>query len=262
MRKTSVQQPNTGFNSKHRLSKSTTMPNAAERNTILKNRLLASLPVSYLQRIEPMLELVSFEPGQILYESNKRTDYAYFPTTAVISLLYTMENGASVSVSVVGNEGMIGIALIMGAETVPNEAIVQCSGEAFRIKYWQLQREFKFSNAFQKILLHFTMAMLEQASQIAACNRLHPVEKQLCRWLLLTQDRLDSNDLIMTHDLIAHLLGVSREGISLAIKQLKQRRLIENVRGTVTIIDRQGMEALVCECYQRISKEYKRLLGK
>ncbi len=246
---------------KDRLSKSTNMP-PAERNTLLKNRLLAALPINDLRRIEPMLEFVSFEPGQILYESNKRTDYAYFPTTAVVSLLYIMENGATVAVSVVGNDGMVGIALVMGAETVPNEAIVQCEGEAFRIKYWQLQREFKYSSAFQKLLLQFTMAMLDQASQTAACNRLHSVEKQLCRWLLLTQDRSDSDTLVMTHDLIANLLGVSREGISLAVKKLKERKLVENIRGTVTIIDRQGIESLVCECYQRINKEYQRLFGK
>jgi cAMP-binding proteins - catabolite gene activator and regulatory subunit of cAMP-dependent protein kinases len=235
---------------------------AGRQSPALKNHLLAALPAEDFSRIEPLLEPVSCKTGQILYEPNKRIDYAYFPTTTVVSLLYIMENGSSISVSVTGNDGMIGVAPFMEAETVPNEAIVQCPGEAFRIRYRELEKEFRQGGVLQTLLLRFTMALLDQTAQTAACNRLHSIEKQFCRWLLLTHDRLDSDTLRITHELIAGLLGVSREAVTLAVKKLKQKRLIKSVRGNITIIDRKGMEAVVCECYRRINVEYDRLLGR
>lgn len=257
-----ARQANTNFAFKHRSPKSKKTTALVSRYTVLKNQLIAGLPAIEFRRIEPMLEPVSLELGQVLYEPNKRANYAYFPTTAVASLLYVMENGSTAAISVTGNDGMIGIALFTGAETVPNEAIVQCAGDAFMIRYWDLQKEFGRGGAFQTILLRFTMAMLNQSSQTAACNRLHSVEMQLCRWLLLTCDRLESDSLEITHNLISNILGVSREGISLTTKKLKDKKLIENVRGNIAIIDRQGMEATVCECYRHIAAESKRLSGK
>ena len=257
-----IRQSNTNFAFKHRLPKSKKTSAQVNRYTMLKNNLIAALPAAEFRRIEPLLEPVSLELGQVLYEPNKRANYAYFPTTAVASLLYVMENGSTAAVAVVGNDGIIGVALFTGAESVPNEAIVQCAGDAFMIRYWDLQKEFGRGGAFQTILLRYTMAMLNQTSQVAACNRLHTVEMQLCRWLLLTCDRLESDSLKITHDLISRILGVSREGISLTTKKLKDKNLIENARGSITISDRQRMEATVCECYQRISSESKRLNGK
>ena len=232
------------------------------RYTVLKNHLIAALPATDFRRIEPLLEPVLLEAGRVLYEPNKRANYAYFPTTAVVSRLITMENGSTAAVNVTGNDGMVGIALFTAAETVPNEAIVQCAGEAFKIRYWDLHKEFNRGGALQTLLLRFTMSLFNQTSQTAACNRLHTVEMQLCRWLLLTCDRLETDSLEITHDLISNIIGVSREVISLTTKKLKDRNLIENVRGNITIIDRRGMEATVCECYERINRETKRLLGK
>lgn len=261
-KKMPIRPTNIQFAFKHRSPKTTKPTVPASRYTILKNHLLAALPAPEFRRIEPLLEPVSFELGQVLYEPNKRADYAYFPTTAIVSLLYIMENGSTAAVSVTGNDGMVGIALFMGAETVPNEAIVQCAGEAFKIRYWDLQKEFGRGGVLQTLLLRFTMATLNQTSQTAACNRLHSVEQQLCRWLLLTCDRFESNKLEVTHDLISKIIGVSREGISLTVKKLKEKKLIDSARGTVTLIDRHGMEAAVCECYRRIAEESKRLFDK
>lgn len=228
--------------------------------TAAKNLLLEALPAADFNRIKRMLEPVALETGQTLYEPNKKIDYAYFPTTAVVSLLYVMENGATVAVNVVGKEGMIGIALLLETETAPNEAVAQCAGGAFRINCRDLQREFKQNETFRLLSMRYTMALLDQASQIAACNRLHSIEKQFCRWLLLTHDRLNSDTLVITQDLISNILGVSRESVTLAAKKLKKGKLIENVRGNITIIDRQGLEAAACECYRRIKNEYDRLL--
>lgn len=232
------------------------------QTTALSNHLLEALPQSDFNRLKPWLERVYFEPGQILYEANQRIDYVYFPTTSVILVLYFMQSGATAAVSVVGNDGMVGIAPLMGAETAPNEAVVQCPGEGFRIRYWQLQREFKRGGVLQTLFLRFTMALLDQTSQIAACNRLHSIEKQFSRWLLLTHDRLNSDVILITHELISKMLGASRETVTLITKKLKQRKLIENARGIITITDRQGLEAATCECYQRISTEYNRLLSR
>lgn len=233
-----------------------------KQTTALGNHLLEALPQSDLNRLKPWLERVYFEPGQIIYEPNQRIDYVFFPISSVILVLYFMESGATAAVNVVGNDGMVGIAPLIGAGTVPNEAVVQCPGEAFKIRYWQLQREFKRGGVLQALTLRFMMAMLDQTSQIAACNRLHSIEKQFCRWLLLTHDRLDSDVILITHDLISKMLGASRESVTLITKKLKQRKLIENARGIIKIIDRPSLEAATCECYQRISIEYNRLLSR
>lgn len=235
---------------------------ASNQPASVQNHLLASLPKTELKHIRSKLEDVYLETGQTLYRPNRRIDYVYFPTTAVVSLVYVMEDGSTAAFSIVGNDGIVGIAPFMGAETVPNEALVQCAGAGFRIKHRELLTEFKRGGAFQTLFLRFTMALINQISQTAVCNRLHSVEKQLCRWLLLTHDRLDTDNLELTHDVISNILGISREGVSLATKKLKQRRLIENNRGLIKIIDRQGLEANVCECYKIVNTEYNRLLGR
>jgi len=238
------------------------MTTAATPNNALKNFLLAALPASEFARVESKLESVSFELGEVLYESGDRMDYAYFPTTAIISMLYIMENGATAEIGVAGNDGLIGVALFMGGDTTTSRAIVQSAGAAYRMKAKDLNTEFALGGAFQKMLLRYTQALLTQISQTAVCNRLHSVEQQLCRWLLLSHDRLDSDILVMTHDLISNMLGVRREGVTLAAQKLANRKLIRNNRGTITVIDRQGLEVAVCECYEVVNNEYNRLLGR
>lgn len=231
-------------------------------NDILKNHLFAALPKEDFTKLLPMLEPISFKLGDVLYESGEKIDYVYFPTTMIISLLYIMENGATAEIGVVGNDGVIGIVLFMGGETTPNRAIVQSAGKAYRMRADNLQAEFKRGGMFQMLLLRFTMALLAQISQTAVCNRLHSLEQQLCRWLLLSHDRLDTDKLVMTHDLISNMLGVRREGVTLAAKKLQKKKLITTVRGTMTVIDRQGLESAVCECYKVVNDEYNRLLGR
>jgi CRP-like cAMP-binding protein len=238
------------------------MPVTAKIDEALKNHLLAALPAGELARIKTKLEPVSFKLGDVLYESGNKMDYAYFPTTAIISMLYVMENGATAEIGVVGNDGMIGNALFMGGDTTTSRAIIQSAGEIFKMKAKDLKAEFKLGGGFQEMMLRFTQALLTQVSQTAVCNRLHTVEQQFCRWLLLSHDRLDSDNLVMTHDLISNMLGVRREGITLAAQKLAKRKLIRNVRGTITIIDRQGLEGAVCECYAVVNAEYNRLLGR
>jgi CRP-like cAMP-binding protein len=235
---------------------------SVDQNDALKNYLLASLPKVEFERVLSKLELVPFELGKVLYESGDRMDHAYFPTTAIVSLLYVMENGSTAEIGVVGNDGIVGIALFMGGDTTPNRAIVQAAGEAFRMKAEDLKAEFAIGGVFQRMLLRFTQALMTQISQTAVCNRLHSVEEQLCRWLLLSHDRLKSDKLVMTHDLISNMLGVRREGITLAAQKLAKQNLITNVRGTITVDDRQGLERAVCECYKVVSVEYNRLLGR
>jgi len=235
---------------------------AANINDAQKNHLLAALPDEEFAQLKFKLELVSFKLGDVLYESGDKMDYAYFPTTAIISMLYVMENGATAEIGVVGNDGLIGNALFMGGNTTTSRAIIQSSGEAFRMKAKDVKAEFKLGGGFQEMMLRFTQALLTQISQTAVCNRLHTVEHQLCRWLLLSHDRLDSDNLVMTHDLISNMLGVRREGVTLAAQKLAKRKLIKNVRGTISIIDRQGLEEAVCECYAVVNAEYNRLLGR
>jgi CRP-like cAMP-binding protein len=188
-------------------------------------------------------------------------DHIYFPTTAIISLLYMMENGSSAEMGIAGNEGLVGVALFMGGNTMPNRAVVQSAGGAVRMKAKVLQDEFARGGAFQRLLLRYTQALLTQMSQTAVCNRLHAIEKQLCRWLLLSHDRLDSDELVMTQELIANMLGVRREGVTAAAGRLQEQGLISYVRGRIQILDRRGLEAAVCECYKVVKDEYNRLLG-
>ncbi len=227
----------------------------------VENMLLAGLPDKERQRLLPDLEPISFSLGEVVYESGGHIDYVYFPTSAIISLLYIMENGATAEIGVAGYEGVIGIALFMGGETMPNRAVVQSAGSALRVKQKALQAEFVRGGMFQTSLLRYTQALMTQISQTAVCNRLHTVEQQLCRWLLLSHDRLRTDKLVMTHDLIANMLGVRREGITVAAQKLQERGLISYVRGTITLLDRQGLETEVCECYQVVKSEYDRLLG-
>lgn len=227
----------------------------------VENRLLAMLSTEEYEPLLPHLEHVNFTLGEVVYESGGQQSYIYFPTTAIISLLYLMENGSSAEMGVAGNEGLVGIALFMGGETVPNRAVVQSAGEAFRLPMKALQDEFARGGTFQRLLLRYTQALMTQMSQTAVCNRLHTVEQQLCRWLLLSRDRLHTDELVMTQELIANMLGVRREGVTHAAQRLQENALISYVRGRITILDRSGLEATVCECYRVVKDEYDRLLG-
>jgi CRP-like cAMP-binding protein len=226
----------------------------------LQNHLLAELPESERERLFPHLEPVSLALGKALYESGGQLSHVYFPTTAIVSLLYVMENGASAEIAVVGNEGMVGIALFMGGETMPNRAVVQSAGHAYRLQGQLLKQEFGRSGALQHLLLRYTQALLTQMAQTAVCNRHHSVDQQLCRWLLLSLDRLPSDELSMTQELIANMLGVRREGVTEAAGKLQSAGLIRYRRGHITVLDRPGLEARVCECYEVVRKEFRRLL--
>jgi len=238
------------------------MSAAANSSDALKNHLLAALPADEFGRVKSKLEPVSFKLGEVLYESGDKLDCVYFPTTAITSLLYIMENGATVEIGVIGNEGISGHALFLGGDSMPSRAIIQSAGNGYKMKAKDLRAEFALGGVFQKILLRYTQALMTQISQTAVCNRLHAVEQQLCRWVLLNHDRLDSDKLVMTHDLISNMLGVRREGVTLAAQKLAKRKLIKNVRGTITVIDRPGLEEAVCECYAVVNNEYNRLLGR
>lgn len=238
------------------------MPLQVNLDDALKNHLLAAIPKKEFAHFKSNLESVNLKLGEVIYESGEQMDYIYFPTTAIISLLYIMVNGSTAEIGVAGNEGLVGIALFMGGDTTPNRAVVQSAGGAFRMKAKSLQTEFARGGMFQQLLLRYTQALMTQISQTAVCNRLHSVEQQLCRWLLLSHDRLETDKLIMTHDLIANMLGVRREGVTIAAKHLQDANLISYVRGTMTILDRKGLEAQVCECYKVVNDEYKRLLGR
>jgi len=226
-----------------------------------KNRLLASLPREEYEAILPHLGHVSLALGEVVYESGGQIDHIYFPTTAIISLLYTMENGSSAEMGMAGNEGLVGVALFMGGNTMPNRAVVRSAGGAVRMRAGVLRDEFARGEGFQRLLLRYTQALLTQMSQTAVCNRLHAIEQQLCRWLLLSHDRLDSDELVMTQESIANMLGVRREGVTAAAGRLQERGLISYVRGRIRILDRPGLEASVCECYKVVKDEFERLLG-
>ena len=230
-------------------------------NDPIENRLLAKLPADEYERLSPSLREVSFSLGEVVYEFAGQLDYVFFPTTSIISLLYTMENGASAEMGLTGNDGVVGIALFMGGGTMPNRAVVQSAGGAFRMKAKVLQDEFARGGSFQQLLLRYTQALITQISQTAVCNRLHTVEQQLCRWLLLSHDRLNSNELIMTQELIADMLGVRREGVTVAAGRLQDDGAISYVRGRIQILDRQKLEQTACECYRVVKDEVDRLLG-
>ena len=225
-----------------------------------RNRLLAALPAEVYERLAPHLERTFLELGSVLHESGGQLRHIYFPTDSMVTLLYELDDGASGEIAVVGNEGLVGIAMLMGGKTTPNRAVVQCAGWGFRIKAEILVREFEKRGALQNLLLRYTQALITQTAQTAVCNRYHAVEQQLCRWLLLSLDRLPSNELTMTHELIANMLGVRREGVTDAAGKLQAAGLIHYFRGKITVLDRPKLEARVCECYAVVEKEFDRLL--
>ena len=225
-----------------------------------RNNLLASLPPEEWKRWAPLLERVDMPLGQVLYESGIALDYVYFPLTAIVSLLYVMENGASAEIAVVGNEGIVGISLFMGGESTPSRAVVQSAGTGCRLKAPLMKREFDKSGPVLHLLLRYTQALITQMAQTAVCNRHHSLDQQLCRWLLLSLDRLQGVELVMTQELIANMLGVRREGVTEGALKLQKAGLIKYSRGHITILDRDGLEARTCECYAVVKREYERLL--
>jgi CRP-like cAMP-binding protein len=225
-----------------------------------QNNLLAAFSASEQERLYPHLQFVPMPLGSVLYESGDIQRYVYFPTDSIVSLLYVLADGASAEISVVGNEGLIGIALFMGGETTPSRAIVQSAGFAYRLVAQQLKDEFHRSGELQLLLLRYTQALITQMAQTAVCNRHHSVDQQLCRWLLLSLDRLSSNQLVMTQELIANMLGVRREGVTEAAGKLDKLGVIRYARGRITVLDRPKLEELCCECYAVVKKESDRLL--
>ncbi|MBE0614599.1 MAG: Crp/Fnr family transcriptional regulator [Burkholderiales bacterium] len=225
-----------------------------------QNHLLAALPTAEFERLAPNLEPVELRLGDVLYESGGQLQHVYFPTTAILSLHYVMENGSSSEIAGVGNEGMLGISLFMGGNTTPSRAVVQTGGQGYRLKAPLMAQEFKRAGAMQQLLLRYTQALITQMSQTAACNRHHSLVQQLCRWLLLTLDRMPTNELIMTQELVASMLGVRREGVTEAAGNLQQAGVIRYRRGHITVVDRAKLESQVCECYQVVKQEFARLL--
>jgi CRP-like cAMP-binding protein len=225
------------------------------------NHLLAALSARELERLVPHLESVELPLGKVLYESGTVLNHVYFPTDSIVSLLYVLEDGASAEIAVVGNEGIIGVALFMGGETTPSRAVVQSAGQGYRLQGQLLKEEFNRSGEMQHLLLRYTQALLTQMAQTAVCNRHHSVDQQLCRWLLLSLDRLPSAELTMTQELIANMLGVRREGVTEAAGKLQGAGLIHYSRGRIKVVDRPGLEARVCECYAVVKAESDRLLA-
>jgi CRP-like cAMP-binding protein len=225
-----------------------------------QNRLLAALPLADYERLLPHLELIPLPLGWVVYESGRDQGYVYFPTTSIVSMLYVMEDGSSAEIAVVGNDGLVGIALFMGGETTPSRALVQSSGHGYRLKAAYLKKEFERGGELQHLLLRYTQALITQMAQTAVCNRHHSLEQQLCRWLLLSLDRLTTAELKMTQELIANMLGVRREGVTEAAGKLQKNGLIHYSRGHITVLDRPALETRVCECYAVVKKEMDRLL--
>ena len=224
------------------------------------NQLIAALPDAAWQRWLPDLESVDMPLGQVLYESGGVLTHVYFPTTAIVSLLYVMENGASAEIAVVGNEGIVGIALFMGGDSTPSRAVVQSAGQGYRLSADAMKLEFDRAGPLSHLLLRYTQALITQMAQTAVCNRHHSLDQQLCRWLLLSLDRLLGNELVMTQELIANMLGVRREGVTEAAHKLQQAGLIRYARGHILALDRPGLEKRSCECYAVVKQEYDRLL--
>ena len=224
------------------------------------NRLLAALPEDAWGRLEPNLEPEDMPLGRVLYESGAPLSHVYFPTTSIVSLLYVMEDGHSAEIAIVGLEGMVGVALLMGGETTPSRAVVQSAGKAFRLNRKFVKEEFVRAGPMQRLTLRYMQALITQMAQTAVCNRHHTIDQQLSRWLLMSIDRLPSNELLMTQDLIANMLGVRREGVTEAAGKLQRQGLITYSRGRIRVIDRPGLEAHVCECYDVVSREFERLL--
>lgn len=226
-----------------------------------QNHLLAALPTEEFERLAAHLELVPLRLGELLYEPGVKLQHAYFPTTAIVSLRYVMENGASAETAGVGNEGVVGISLFMGGDTMPSSAVVQVAGHAYRLEDRLLQQEFGRTTLLRRLLLRYTQALITQTTQTAACNRHHSIEQQLCRWLLLTLDRSPSNELIITHEMVSSILGVRREGITEAAGKLQRAGFIRYRRGHITVLERSGLEIHACECYPVVKQELTRLLS-
>ena len=237
-------------------------PATASPHDPSQNHLLAALPTAEFERLAAHLEPVPMRLGDILYEPGGQMQHAYFPTTSIVSLHYVMESGASAESAGVGNEGVVGISLFMGGETTPSSAVVQTAGHAYRLAGRLLKQEFNRAGLVQGLLLRYTQALITQMFQTAACNRHHSVEQQLCRWLLLTLDRMTTSDLVMTQELVASMLGVRREGVTEAAGKLQAAKLIDYSRGHIHVRDRKGLEERVCECYAVVKTEYDRLLPK
>jgi CRP-like cAMP-binding protein len=235
-------------------------PKATPKGNPKVNRLLAALPEETYQALLPFLEQVALPLGLVVYESGGVQGYVYFPTTGIVSLLYVLADGASAEIAVTGSEGLVGIALFMGGGTTPSRAVVQSAGHGFRLKAAELKKQFEAGGALQHVLLRYTQALITQMTQTAVCNRHHAVDQQLCRWLLLSLDRLSGSELVMTQELIANMLGVRREGVTEAAGKLQDEGLIRYSRGRITVLDRPQLEARVCECYAVVKKEYDRLL--
>jgi len=226
-----------------------------------QNHLLAALPAAEFERLAPRLELVPLLLGETLYEPGGQLQHVYFPTTAIVSLLYVMESGVSAEIAGVGNEGVLGISLFMGGDTTPSSAVVQTGGHGYRLQGKLLKEEFNRAGLMQRLLLRYTQALVTQMFQTGACNRHHSIEQQLCRWLLLTLDRLPTNELVMTQELVANALGVRREGITEAAGKLQRAGVIRYRRGHISVLERSGLEAGACECYAVVKKEIGRLLS-
>jgi CRP-like cAMP-binding protein len=224
------------------------------------NQLLCALPDAEWHRWQPHLEAVTLTLGQVLYESGDTLGYVYFPTTAIVSLLYVMEDGASAEIAVVGMEGVVGVSLFMGGLSTPSRAVVQSAGEGFRLRAQIMKDEFDRAGPVLHLLLRYTQALITQMAQTAVCNRHHSLDQQLCRWLLLSLDRLRDNELVMTQELIANMLGVRREGVTEGATKLQKAGMIRYARGRITVLDRAGLERCTCECYAVVKKEYDRLL--
>ena len=233
------------------------MPRSAD---LKENSLLAALPDAEWTRWLPQLERVEMPLGQVLYEAGDTLKYMYFPLTSIVSLLYVMENGASAEIAVVGNEGLVGVSLFMGGESTSSRAVVQSAGAGCRLNSKVLKSEFDRAGPVLHLLLRYTQALLTQMAQTAVCNRHHSLHQQLCRWLLLSLDRLDGNELVMTQELIANMLGVRREGVTEGALELQKEGLIQYARGHITVLDRTGLEKRTCECYAVVKREYDRLL--
>jgi CRP-like cAMP-binding protein len=225
-----------------------------------RNHLFHSIPPAEWEKILPHIEAVDLPLGKVLYEPGSKMSHVYFPSSAIVSLLYALENGSSAEIAIVGNEGVVGIAIFMGGESTSSRAVVQSAGKGYRIKSNIVLEEFNRSGALMHLLLRYTQALITQMSQTAVCNRHHTLDQQFCRWLLLSLDRLTSNELVMTQELIANMLGVRREGVTEAALKVQKAGLIKYTRGRITILDRLGLEKRTCECYNVVKLEYARLL--
>jgi len=225
-----------------------------------QNHLLDALPAADYARLLPHLELIPMPLGWAVYEAGGQMRYLYFPTTSIVSLLYVLENGASAEIAITGNEGLVGISLFMGGESTPSRAVVQSKGNGYRLRASVLKTEFALGGSLQYLSLRYTQALITQMAQTAVCNRHHTLDQQLCRWLLLSLDRLPGNELMMTQELISNMLGVRREGVTAAAGKLQADGLVKYSRGHIVVLDRPKLEKRVCECYAVVKKEFDRLL--